>query len=728
MLALPPLTSPLPGALQPPALVATVTVRLDRPLARFVPREAIGAALDGHGEGEIAQIYTPANERAMASAGLGAVSYRLRTELGAQAWHVQVAGSWSEPSRAQGYWTTSTKVSGTTGASGHTAIGPRATRHASQPASEVSWGYWLPRRGNTIDQANDNGYSRLDDGNAGTLWKSNPYLDSHYTHEPESRHAQWVMIDLGRRRAVDALRIKWATPYPYATRFSVQTIAGADAVVSEHAEGTWRDFPHGVFAGHPGIQTLRLARTPMRVRWVRVLLSSSSHTGPPGSHDVRDRLGYAIDEVQVGTRDARGRLQDEIRHEPNASQTVIWTSSTDPWHSAADRNPDYEQPSFQTVLRSGLTRGRRLLVPVPLLYGTPENAVAEVRYLRALGVPLRGVELGEEPDGQLASPEDYGALYVQFARAIHRAFPHLALGGPGYQTAEPDWVYWPNARGERSWTRRFLDYLRAHGAMRLLSFFSFEWYPYDDVCAPPGPQLAEASQRLRDVLVRQHGDGLPAGLPVYVTEYGYSPFAGQDEVDMPGALLDADVLGTALSDGVRATYMYGYEPEGLLSEGEGCRTWGNLALWESDEEHHALHPLAPYWETRMLTGDWTEPAGTHTLYATSSTATDAAGHELVRAYAVRRPDGRVAVLLLNMSPSQPYDVSLSFASGTSAAPPVGPLSEWQLSNAQYRWQADGPHGHPSLDQPPARSTLASGGQAVRLAPYSITVLRTLPSV
>ena len=60
----------------------------------------------------------------------------------------------------------------------------------------------------------------------------------------------------------------------------------------------------------------------------------------------------------------------------------------------------------RTVMRSGLTRGTPLLVPVPVLYGTPENAVAELRYLLRLGVPLRGVELGEEPDGQLVSPED----------------------------------------------------------------------------------------------------------------------------------------------------------------------------------------------------------------------------------------------------------------------------------------------------------------------------------
>jgi hypothetical protein len=704
-----PLTAPLPGALQPPALRATVDVALDRPLARFTPEQALGAGLDGHSQGETAQIYTPANLRLMASAGLGAVTYRLRTELGVQAWHVGPGGSFSEAGRRQGYWTAASRPSG--------------------PAPRVSWGYSLPRRGDTIDQANDNGYSRLDDGSLQSFWKSDPYLDSHFTREPEARHPQWVLIDLGRARALDALRITWAAPY--ATRFRVQLFTGPSAVMlAGHPPGAWRDFPHGAFAGRPGAQTVRLARTPLRVRFVRLLMSASSHTAPPGARDVRDRLGYAIRELYLGRLDARGRLNDLLAHRRSGAQSVIYTSSTDPWHRAVDRNPGYEQPSFQTVLRSGLTRGLPLLVPVPVLYGTPANAVAELRYLRALHIPLRGVELGEEPDGQLASPEDYGSLYLQFARAIHHAFPGLPLGGPGFQTSIPDWLYWPDGHGDRSWTHRFLSFLAAHGALGELGFFSFEWYPYDNVCANPAPQLAGASDLLAGVLDAQRRHGLPPGLPIYVTEYGYSAFAGQDEVDMPGALLDADTVGTLLSSGATGAYLYGYEPDSIMRESERCDTWGNLTLIQSDEGHHAQHPLASYWETRLLTGDWTQPGGgVHTLYATSSSAGDAAGQRLVRAYAVSRPDGRLAVLLLNVSPSQPYDITLR-TTGTAGdagehAALSGALQEWQLSSTDYRWQEHGAAGHPGLDGAPKGRDLPTGAREIHLPPYSITVLRTL---
>jgi hypothetical protein len=704
-----PSTAPLPPDLQPPPVPASVDVAIDRPLSSFAPEQALGAALDGHEQGETAQIYTRSNLRAMAAAGLGDVSYRLRTELGVQAWHANAAGRWSEPGRHEGYWTSASRPAGGS---------PR-----------VSWGYGLPRRGDTIDQADDNGYSRLDDGDPRTFWKSNPYLDSHFTHEPAMLHPQWVLVDFGRARPVDALRIAWAQPY--ATRFSVQWYVGPSAVMlAGHPPGYWRDFPRGRFGGHPGKQTLRLASTPVTARFVRVMMYASSHTAPPGSRDVRDRLGYAIDELYLGTLNARSGLRDLLVHRPSKNQTIAFASSTDPWHRLSDRNPGYEQPSFQTVLRSGLTHGRPLLVPVPVLYGTPADAVAELRYLRALRVPIKGVELGEEPDGQLAAPEDYGALYVQFARAIHRAFPDLPIGGPSLQTSVPDWLYWPDAHGDRSWTHRFLDYLRAHGALGLLSFFAFEWYPYDNVCAAPGPQLAGASALLTRTLALQRRHGLAANLPVYISEYGYSAFAGQAEVDLPGALLDADTVGTFLADGGTTAYLYGYEPDALLQESESCNTWGNLVLLQSDSEHRAQHRLATFWETQMLNRDWVLPGhDKHTLYATRSSATDGAGHELVRAYALRRPDGSLSLLLLNVSPSQPYDITVRLTEGSSNATShalQGPLQEWQLSAAQYRWTSDGQSGHPARDLPPAHVVLPSGSSAVRLPPYSITVVAARP--
>src|SRR6185295_916561 len=125
---------------------------------------------------------------------------------------------------------------------------------------------------------------------------------------------------------------------------------------------------------------------------------------------------------------------DEMRHTANnLTQTPVYVSSTDPWHSEADKDPFIEQPGFDRVFQSGLTNSLPMLTPVPLLYDTPENAAAEIRYLRSRAYPVERIELGEEPDGQFVSPEHYAALYLQFARAIHTVEPKLQLGGPSFQ-------------------------------------------------------------------------------------------------------------------------------------------------------------------------------------------------------------------------------------------------------------------------------------------------------
>ena len=408
-----------------------------------------GRGVDGVSFHAVPEIYTKSNVTKMLDAGFGPVSYRLYTELSVQDWHWNPAGSYSEGDR--GYWSSS-----------------------GVPTGKIvdSFGYRLPRRGFTHDQGNDDSYSRLDDGDLATFWKSNPYLAEHFTGDGDSSHPQWVLYDLGRRETINAAKIWWRSPY--AVKYAVQYWTGDDPIY-DPAHGSWVSFPKGdVSDGAGGTVILSLSNAPKSERYLRIVMTQSSGTCTKRDNaDPRDCVGYAIAEAGFGTI-GHGDFMDIVQHRPDRKQTVTYASSVDPWDQTSDRVHDQEQPGLDIVFKSGITRGIPATVPIPMLYSTPENAAAEIQYLEARGYPIARVEMGEEPDGQYGAPEDYAALYAQFADALHTVDPKLQLGGPVFEDNAHDVKAWADGKyGETSWTKRFVAYLTSHNHLSDLSFFFF---------------------------------------------------------------------------------------------------------------------------------------------------------------------------------------------------------------------------------------------------------------
>jgi hypothetical protein len=96
----------------------------------------------------------------------------------------------------------------------------------------------------------------------------------------------------------------------------------------------------------------------------------------------------------------------------------------------------------------------------------------------------------------------------------------------------------------------------------------------------------------------------------------------------------------------------------------------------------------------------------------------------VAAYALHRPDRRLALLLLNKDPRSRHSVGVELSAGGRHRPLTGPLTIEQLSSAQYLWHAAGERGYPRRDRPPARRLLDAAPAGLELPPLSITVLRT----
>lgn len=636
-------------------------------------------------------MFSHQNITSMLATGLGPVTYRLRTELAGEVWHWNPRGNWSDPAHSRGYWTSDSSL--------------------MNPIT-VSYGYRLPRRGNTIDQANDDDYSRITDGSDSSFWKSNPYLDSYFTGE--AVRPQWIVIDLGATHAVDFIRIHWSAPY--ARQFQVEYWTGKDAMhLHPDEDDGWRPFSHGTVTDSAGGTTsLRLDRE--LVQFVRIIMSASSHSAGQDAPDIRDKLGFAVREIELGEIANDGQFHDLVRHAPGRhGQTIVYVSSTDPWHRAQDIDGKTEQPGLDFVLRSRLTNNLPALIPLGILYDTPDNGVAEIQYLLKRHYPLDGIELGEEPDGQWVAPEDYAALYAGVSRRLREINPKLKLGGPSLQNFEGQLLTWPDDSGNRSWINRFLHFVQQRGAP--FDFFSFEYYPFDDVCADAAPHLLEIPQRLRAMFESLRKDGLRSGIPWLMSEFGYSVFSGKHEVEIEGALFQADAFAAFLSLGGNRAYVYGYEPNYLEDELQ-C-SWGNLMMLQL-RKNREPYKLSTYHSARMLSSEWMQPkSGSHQLYGVTIDPENPA----LSVYALLRPDGQWSLLAINKNPRRAARLHPEFRfAGNARASFGGKVDFISFSREQYVWHDDGPNGYPIRSLSPTRLR-AAASTSYELPPYSLSVLR-----
>jgi hypothetical protein len=701
----------------------TITVDTAHQVNSFSPPRALGGAIDRlrggptreDNERNTERLLTGPVLKEMLGAGWGSVTYRQNTELMIEAWHWNPRGTWSNAVKQEGYFTGS-----------------------AEPTNEPiqhSWAYPLPHRGATLGDGN--GWSRLTDGDLKSYWKSNPYLTKTYTGDDDSLHPQWVMIDLGEKVDVNAIRIAWAEPY--ARRYYIQYWTGEQQPFYNGInKGAWQTFPTGTIAdGKGGTPTLKLMSWTIPVRYLRIWMTESSNTcDTHGAQDQRNCVGYAIDELYVGTMAASGEFRDVVRHLPSRQQTITWPSSVDPWHAASDL--DYgrgDQIGLDFFFNCGVTRGLPAMIPVAVLYTIPEDAANEIAYLYKRKYPISWIEMGEEPDGQRVLPEDYATLYVQFAKAIHKLVPKAPLGGPAFEGTPGDVDSWMDANGRVSFLGRFLSYLKARDRLQDFTFFSFEHYPCmgGRRCAEWNSLYWEPAYVNR-VIQAWKDNGLPPNVPFFMTEGNDLGEGGAGTVK--AGLWLADYVGSMMTAGAGGTYYFHY-----IASGRG----GGGGFLPIDENNRARYYPPQYLAAQVITKEWVQPVdAVHKLYLADSDVKDKDGSLLVTAYPIERPDGLWSVMVINKDQDNDHSVKVAFAGSPGRSRSfTGEVDQVVFGAAEYQFHPDpvAPaepgagrggrggrgtiSGHPDPDGPPSRSKVNVSGPDTlyRLPKASIIVLR-----
>ena len=75
----------------------------------------------------------------------------------------------------------------------------------------------------------------------------------------------------------------------------------------------------------------------------------------------------------------------------------------------------------------------------------------------------------------------------------------------------------------------------------------------------------------------------------------------------------------------------------------------------ADEKLEIKQHTAQFFASQLLNLDWVKHgAGVHQLYPAESDLQDEAKHQLITAYAVKRPDGEWSLLIVNKDPSNAH--------------------------------------------------------------------------
>src|SRR6185503_5161246 len=585
----------------------------------FDPDSALGSSLDVLSRMDINRVFTPHVIQEALSAGWGPITYRNNTELRMGAWHWNENGTWSDAAHRSGYFTGTTEL--------------------KTPIKYIL-AYALPHRGFATSGDNPVPGPNL------TYWKSNPYLTSKFTHESDELHPQWVVVDLKAEKQVNAVRILWENPY--ATHYQVEYWTGGDALDFDFGpKGEWKLFTAGVIkSGRGGTATLKLSNATVSTRFLRVLMTESSNTcDEHGAADVRNCVGYSIQGIALGTIDGKG-IFTEVSKDATEALTTYCASSIDPWHSTEDAREDgfYQHTGFDTFFTSGITNNLPAMIPVTMLYGTPDDAAGQIAYVEKRGYPIGYIEMGEEPDGKHALPEDYGALYLQWADAIHKVDPKLRLGGPIFEGVNEDIHVWPDAQGRTSWMGRFIAYLKAHNRLSDLAFVSFEHYPFQP-CEITWQTLYSEPQLMKHILQVWRQDGVPETVPLMVTENHLAAQLTGPMTTIFAALWLADNVGSFFEGGGAAFYHSPIQPQGVQNTCLGWSSWSNFV---SDENYNIKGYTSPYYAARMINVEWVQHrSGQHRMFSSSSDVKDDKGNLLVTSYAVLRPDGNWSLMLVN---------------------------------------------------------------------------------
>ena len=167
----------------------------------------------------------------------------------------------------------------------------------------------------------------------------------------------------------------------------------------------------------------------------------------------------------------------------------------------------------------------------------------------------------------------------------------------------------------------------------------------------PWGTLYDEPDLVNHIMQTWREDGVPANVPMFITESNLSSAASETYMDIFAGLWLADYIGSFLNAGGNGVYYFHYLP--LLME-HGCNdSEGTFGMFTVGKGYEILQPLSQFFTSQLINLEWVQPGGgEHQVFSAKGDVDDGAGHALVTAYAVKRPDGQWSLMIVESRPAE----------------------------------------------------------------------------
>ncbi|GAA1007152.1 alpha-L-arabinofuranosidase [Acrocarpospora pleiomorpha] len=382
---------------------------------------------------------------------------------------------------------------------------------------------------------------------------------------------------------------------------------------------------------------------------------------------------HAIWDSYLGTDDTADRLKDagvQVLRYPGGSYSDIyhWADHTAPGGYVAPGT------DFDTFMRGARRTGAQPMVTANYGTATAQEAADWVRHANVTkNYGVKYWEIGNENYGNGhygaaweadnhadKSPAEYARNVVAYSNAMKAVDPTIKIGA--VLTTPANWPDGIVAGGDDgTWNKVVLSI-----AGSKIDFVILHWYPgaYDKAAHIP-----DMIQLTRRQIAAHAGPGSER-IGIAMTEFNTGT-SGAGENTQPGALAAADAYATLLAGGVFTVNWWNtHNGIGTPRQVEGHTDYGDFGLLSNASctadgsacEPAVNTPFAPYYALQMMSR-FARPGDQFVKAAT--------GQAKVAAHAVRRPNGDLAVMLINTSADTAYPVTIGYAGfGPAAGAPT----------------------------------------------------------